>query len=147
MKCATEELEKMYANVQSYSGDSGIDLFFPEDVVVPKKAHSFTINLGIKCELIHKNNKNRSYLLLPRSSIGATPLRLANSVGLIDAGYRGDIMVKVDNISNKNYEVKKGQRLFQLTTYNLKRPFLLLKDTLSTTERGEKGFGSTDKKS
>ena len=51
---------------------------------------------------------------MPRSSISKTPLRLANSIGLIDGGYRGEIMACCDNIKDYEYTIEKGQRLFQL---------------------------------
>ena len=51
---------------------------------------------------------------MPRSSISKTPLRLANSIGLIDGGYRGEIMAMCDNIKTDSYTVEKGQRLFQI---------------------------------
>ena len=55
------------------------------------------------------------YYLYPRSSISKTPLRLCNSVGIIDAGYRGNIMAFVDNI-DEDYDL--GTRLFQLCDPN-----------------------------
>jgi len=84
----------------------------------------------------------RAYWLLPRSSISKTPLRLANSVGLIDAGYRGPIMAACDG----NYNVTENERLFQLAS-----PDLLPWDEVrivseipgGPTVRGEGGFGST----
>lgn len=84
----------------------------------------------------------RAYWMLPRSSISRTPLRLANSVGLIDAGYRGPIMAAVDGA----YTVGENERLFQLAT-----PDLLPWDEVRVvsaipggpTLRGTGGFGST----
>ena len=84
----------------------------------------------------------RAYWMLPRSSISRTPLRLANSVGLIDAGYRGPIMAAVDGV----YTVGEHERLFQLAS-----PDLLPWDEVrivsaipgGPTLRGTGGFGST----
>jgi len=66
--------------------------------------------MQIACE----NLDNKAYYLFPRSSISKTPLRLANSIGLIDGGYRGEIVAMVDNIYDEDYEVKEGERYFQL---------------------------------
>ena len=55
---------------------------------------------------------------MPRSSIAKTPLRLCNSIGLIDGGYRGEIMAAVDNIKGEDYTVEPNQRLFQLVAMN-----------------------------
>ena len=84
----------------------------------------------------------RAFWLLPRSSISKTGLRLANSVGLIDAGYRGTIKAACDGID----AVEANTRLFQLAA-----PDLLPWDEVrvvseipgGVTLRGVGGFGST----
>ena len=86
------------------------------------------------------------YYLYPRSSTCVkTPLRLANSVGIIDSGYRGNIIAVFDNISsNKSYATLKNQRLVQLCPPNLTHPLIVsLVDSLDDTMRGAGGFGST----
>ncbi len=89
-----------------------------------------------------------SYTLLPRSSIGKTPLQLANSVGLIDRGYTGTLKVAVRNISDAAFAIGRGTSLFQLVTPSLTPANVevvgpdhdaFTDDTL----RGEGGFGST----
>ena len=80
---------------------------------------------------------------MPRSSISKTPLRLANSVGLIDAGYRGEIMAAVDNIKDIPYKVEVGQRLFQIVAMDGSKINFDLIYELSQTSRGSDGFGST----
>ena len=70
---------------------------------------------------------------------------MANSVGIIDHGYRGNIMAKVLNTSNEPYQVKKGERLFQLCMPTLVPFGVRFVDQLDVTERGEGGFGSTGK--
>jgi len=80
---------------------------------------------------------------MPRSSISKTPLRLSNSIALIDAGYRGEIMAAVDNIKDDIFYIKKGQRLFQLVSMDGSPINLELVNELTQTTRGEGGFGST----
>jgi len=82
--------------------------------------------------------------MYPRSSISKTPLRLANSVGIIDSGYRGELQAPVDNFSCQKYIVEEGQRLFQICSGDL-TPFFNIKivDSLDQTDRGAGGFGST----
>ena len=142
----TPEIRTLYENHSTYhEGDSGLDLFFPEEVNMEPRETKI-ISLGIKCEAYPSRNKehNISYYLYPRSSISKTPLRMANSVGIIDAGYRGSIMVAVDNISDESYCIEAGQRLFQICAPSLPSLTFELTDTLSDTARGEDGFGSTD---
>ena len=69
---------------------------------------------------------------------------MSNSVGIIDAGYRGNIMVSLDNISDETFLIEKGQRLFQICSPTLDSITMELTDRLSDTSRGEGGFGSTN---
>ncbi len=133
------------------STNSGIDIIFPEDMTITK---SCIIPLNIKCQLI--SPYVHGYYLVPRSSIWKTPLRQANSVGIIDYEYRGVIGAAVDlhfqqssdNICVENsfqYTVKKRERLFQLVMPNLSPFKIRIVDELTETARGEGGFGSTGK--
>ena len=95
-----------------------------------------------------ENNYSESYYLYPRSSISKTPLMLANSVGIIDSGYRGNIKAAVKcflSEENKNeiYKIKKGTRLFQICASNLESFSIEITKELSKSKRGEKGFGSS----
>ena len=139
-------LNTLYSNHEHYNpGDSGIDLFCPEEITI-KPVETVKINLQIKCEALNDNeDRSVSYYLYPRSSIIKTPLRLANSVGIIDAGYRGNIIACVDNIKSESYTIKQGDRLFQICAGNLEPIEFKLVDTLSETQRGTGGFGSTGK--
>ena len=81
-------------------------------------------------------------LLFPRSSISKTSHFLRNSVGVIDSGYRGEIMFKFGYGSNiKTYMV--GERVGQLIIMPHPQVEFEEVDDLSDTERGEDGFGST----
>lgn len=110
---------------------------------------------GVKCAMYNLVNEQYSgYYLYPRSSIIKTPLRLANSVGIIDAGYRGEIIAVVDNIDRNNdikdvveNYAKKKERLFQICAPNLSAfevEIIENEEILGKTERGEGGFGSTN---
>ena len=91
-------IAEYYENHSTYHpGDSGLDLFMPEDVTI-KAGETRIISLQIKCAAT-ESGAPTSYLLFPRSSIAKTPLRLSNSIGLIDSGYRGDIKVALDNFN------------------------------------------------
>jgi len=123
-----------------HDGDAGIDLYVVTEQTI-MSGDSTLIHLQIACE----NTDNRPYLLMPRSSIAKTPLRLSNSIGLIDGGYRGEIMAAVDNIKTEDYTVEPGQRLFQLVAMDGAPIHFELVDELSDTSRGSGGFGSTGK--
>lgn len=78
------------------------------------------------------------------NNIDNKPLFMVNIIGIIDSGYTGELMFKVYNYSDKEYVIKKGDRVVQIITANLERPNVVLVDSLSETSRGENGFGSTN---
>lgn len=147
--------------VEKIESDAGFDLFIPEDTVVPKHTHGTLIDLKVKCEMLKTKCKkissdndqgivsmtffNVSYDLRARSSIRKTPLMLCNGVGTIDAGYRGNIMAAVNNFSDEDILLKKGERYFQLVAPALSPFDISFVYDLSKTARGEGGFGSTGK--
>ena len=135
IKATSTKLIEWYNNHGHFcSGDSGIDLFCNESSLV-KAGDTVKLNFSISCALICRTtitikefggireNKIKeefvSYLLIPRSSIAKTPLRMSNSVGLIDSLYRGPIMAYVDNIKTTDYTVGEKQRLFQIVAPGL----------------------------
>lgn len=85
-------------------------------------------------------------LLFPRSSISKTPLRMANSVGVIDSGYKGEIKVPLFNTDEVEIiDIDKYSRIAQLVIVPCMDFELELTDDLGTSERGTGGFGSTGK--
>ena len=138
-------VSEYYRNHSTYhEGDCGLDLFFPENVTLEPKTMKL-INLQIKCEALNNSmDAYVSYYLYPRSSISKTPLRMANSVGIIDSGYRGNLMVAVDNISDESYTIEAGQRLFQICSPTLDSISFDIVNQLTETSRGSGGFGSTN---
>ena len=148
IKPENQSVKASYENHSEYhEGDSGLDLFVQGEVVVPAKALGFKIDMMISCEAftdITKQGGNVAYYLWPRSSMGAkTPLRLSNSMGLIDAGYRGNIIALVDNLSESDYKVMPGSRLVQIVSPHAKSITFEMVNSLSETSRGTGGLGST----
>ena len=160
IKTDNEYLVEKYSEHGTYnSGDSGLDLFSPKDIEITCGDTVF-LELEIKCEMIEyseslNTSRNVSYYLYPRSSISKTPLILKNSVGIIDAGYRGEIKAALqyvpsnDDISKMvqgitpTYLIKKGTRLVQICSGDLEPFDFTLADSLTETTRGTGGYGST----
>ena len=132
------------------TGDAGIDLYFPHSVRIGA-GDTLLIDFEIRTRMKHildpktLEMEEWSYMLVPRSSIWRTPLRQSNGVGIIDSGYRGHIMVPVDNMSNQSYEVKRGERLFQIVSPTLGETMVQFTKLTTDTKRGTGGFGSTGK--
>lgn len=151
LSCTENHVYNLYTSLGNRE-DSGVDLYFPDDVVVPAGK---TVLIDFKVvavftKYIQETNTTHPlpFFLLPRSSIYKTPLRMANSVGLIDRGYRNTLKVPVDNRSNEDYTIQSGTRLFQIAQSNLTYPDQVLCDNepyvdKETTQRGLGGFGST----
>lgn len=132
------------AKVPTYAHDTdaAADLYALEDTLVDGNSIGNKIRTGVKIQL----PEGWLALIIPRSSIGAkTPLRLSNSVGLIDSGYRGELGVLYDNISDKPYEIKAGDRIAQLLVMPNYRFQATVVDTLTSSDRGETGFGDSGK--
>ena len=89
------------------------------------------------------------FKLYPRSSMGSkTPLRLGNSVGVVDSGYRGHLMACVDCHGEKDYSISQFDRLLQIVAFSGRPIFVTLVENhndLGETIRGDGGFGSTGK--
>jgi dUTP pyrophosphatase len=126
-------------------GDSGIDLYNFQNIMV-KSFDVGTIDFEIQCEMIDmESNTYVSYYLVPRSSISKTSFQLANSIGIIDAGYRGNIMAKVRNFNNEIPISFPIGSYFQIIAADLKPILVNIVDSLSETSRNDGGFGSTKK--
>jgi len=147
--------------------NSGFDLFVPSETVFDCDFATKFVDLKIKSEMIYCDKNMQvsvemeggevenvygasysvGYYVYPRSSISKTPLMLANHVGIIDSGYRGNLMAAVRKLpSDKStYVVEKHTRLFQICHPSLCPVFVVLvpESELNSSERGEGGFGST----
>lgn len=141
----TPEIAEFYRERTNFSTDAGVDLYNPSGVTISPQ-ESKLIGFGIKCRMVDSNNNTVSYYLYPRSSIFNTPLSLANSVGIIDKDYRGEIKGGFRNIvGESDYTIERGIRLCQITHPSLCPLSVKIVDNLDDTLRGEGGFGSTGK--
>ena len=154
-----EELKKKYQEsilkhnekVQNEYPDAGFDLFVPQETLL--LCELVNIDYQVKCEAFIQQGKNddlitypTGFYMYPRSSIYKTPLRMCNSTGIIDAGYRGNLKSYFD--VKHNDKVEKFDRISQICAPGLVPIHVELVDNvedLSITARGTGGFGSTGK--
>jgi len=122
----------------STNGNSGFDLYTVYDTVFPAGKVTM-LNLYVAGKTV----SGSGYWLLPRSSMSKTPLRLANSVGLIDPEYRGSLMAAIHNTGDADVTISRGTRLVQLALPSLEPFSVKWVDSLPQTTRGAGGFGST----
>jgi len=155
---------------EDFCFDAGFDLYNTESIV-SNSCQTIIVDYKIQCAMkvcINGIERYIGYYLYCRSSTGSkTPLRLSNSVGIIDSGYRGNIKACFDNININNSDInnsdinnsdilvgsndfvlKQGERYTQLCPPNLEYPMkVVIVDNISDlgkeTIRGYGGFGSS----
>ena len=154
-------------NLNNSNLDAGFDLFNPtrKEILannqsvctafsgnVMNTVNKIDHNVVCSAQMITDSNKmyNTGYYMYPRSSLSKTKLRLANSTGIIDSGYRGHLIGMFDLINlseNETYVVGKYDRLLQICAPGLVPIVVEVVNTIeelgSETERGAGGFGST----
>lgn len=135
--------EKAILPHYSSEGSSAFDVFTYEDVEWEEQDGHYEalIHTGWAFEIPHEHG----LFIFSRSGHGfKANTTLANSVGLLDFDYRGELMVKLICFSWIPPKISSGQAVAQCVLLNTPRCYFMEVDELSDTERGEKGFGSTD---
>ena len=130
--------------------DAGFDLMIPQETQFSSDKVN-KVDFGIVCAatMVISVGKefNTGYYVHPRSSLSKSPLRLANSTGIIDAGYRGNLIGLFDALAD--CKVEKYERLLQICAPGLVPIVVTVVDNLGDlggkTDRGSGGFGSTGK--
>ena len=119
-------------------GDAGMDLYATSESFDEHGNYVYGTGLAMEIPEGHVG------LIFPRSSISKTAHSLLNAVGVIDSGYRGEIMMKFDINTHNSPVYKVGERVAQIII--LPYPQIEFEEAweLSNTERGKGGFGSTN---
>jgi dUTP pyrophosphatase len=125
---------------QAYEGDAGLDLVACERLELGPGERGIA-GTGIAVAV----PEGWAGLVLPRSGLAAKHgLTVVNSPGLIDSGYRGELMVILLNTDeHEQFVVEPGMRIAQLVLIEAASVRLLEVDELSETERGTRGHGSS----
>jgi deoxyuridine 5'-triphosphate nucleotidohydrolase len=146
--------EDVWNKVMNYMGgtviernndNAGVDLFCVTDVDCPISKVTL-IDLGVKARMIDSSGSPCHFTLVPRSSIWKQGVMQANSIGIIDASYRGYIMGAVIPLAFHAVKISDGARLFQVLAPgmgHISKVVLRHQSELDTTARGEGGFGSS----
>lgn len=134
-------LDKNCIPQKAHTTDAGYDLRASKEVSVFPHDTEF-VPTGVCVDI----PEGYVGLLFPRSSISKTPLRMANSVGVIDSGFTGEIKVPLYNTSEVEIrDIEQYNKIAQLVIVPCMNFELEQVDELEDTERGEGGFGSTGK--
>lgn len=157
----TTESEKHYRKLfgngvvnDRQDDNAGVDLY---TMSVEDKGSAKVVHTGVAAKLIDvETGKPVHYYLAPRSSIWKSGVTMANSMGIIDSSYRGELMgacIPIVSIGEEGelktaVDIKQGDRLFQVLAPNMgwiRKVVVLSKSELDMTSRGAGGFGSTGK--
>lgn len=139
LKMVTDQFVPEYAT----EGSAGFDLYCNnDDDTICKPNEVVKVSTGIKVSI----PEGYFGAIYPRSSAGIKHrITLANTTGIIDSDYRGEIKLFFVNNSNDSYTIKNGDRLAQMIIQPYVRCDIEVVDELDETIRGEDGIGSTGK--
>lgn len=119
--------------------DAGWDLYSTIDTIIPPKQRK-TVKTGIALEM----PENMAGLVWPRSGLSVKQ-GIDVLAGVIDSGYRGEIMVCLYNTSDENVSINHGDRIAQIIFQEVPRVVILHQERLGSSQRGDNGFGSSGK--
>jgi len=128
----------------STEGSAALDLHAEiEKVVFVGPYERLLIPTGVA---IHIEDPTVAAVILPPSGIGHKKgIILGNGTGLIDSDYQGELMISCWNTQSIFFEVNPGDRIAQLIFLPIIETTFIYVNEFETTDRGEKGFGSTGK--
>lgn len=121
---------------RAHSSDAGFDLYARETAIVEAK-DSCKFDTGVHIEI------PEGYVGFLKSKSGLNVKHGITSEGVIDAGYTGSIVVKLYNNSGYDYKVNAGDKISQLVLLPIVTPELEIADSLTDSDRGNNGFGSS----
>ena len=123
--------------------DLAYDLYAAEAITIPARGHGVVLS-GVAIELTSATGEPMGALLRDRSSIAAR--RLALTAGVIDAGYRGEIKVLMENLGDAPAEIHSGDKIANLIPYPVLTTEVRVVEELGESLRNAKGFGSSGKR-
>jgi dUTP pyrophosphatase len=123
-----------------HPGDAGMDFYAQEDVFFPALGQA-QVHTGVAVEI----PEGHVGLIWDKSSISfGHGLKIMG--GVIDSSYRGELIMSLKNLSDKNVTIQKGHKIAQMLIQKFEHCDILEVDELSTTVRGEGREGSTGHK-
>lgn len=123
--------------------DLAYDVYAAEAVTIAPRGHAVVLT-GIAIELTSAKGAPMGALLRDRSSMAAR--RLALTAGVIDAGYRGEIKVLMENLGDTPAEIHAGDKIANLIPYPVLTTDVQVVEDLAESLRNAKGFGSSGRK-
>jgi deoxyuridine 5'-triphosphate nucleotidohydrolase len=129
--------EDSQAPTKAHRSDAGYDLYASEDTVIVGRQRT-TIKTGVSFDM----PEGLAGLIWPRSGLSVKK-GIDVLAGVVDSGYRGEVMVCLYNTSDEDVEVSRGDRIAQIIFQEVPLVSLIESEELETSQRGSNGFGST----
>ena len=124
---------------KQHDSDAGYDLHSIEEIIL-KPNKIYKVRTGIAIQIPN----NYAGLVLPRSGLSSKyGISLINTPGLIDSGYRGELLIPLINHSSNEYTINKTERVAQLILIEIPEVKIEVTSDLDESDRDSKGFGST----
>lgn len=120
--------------------DLGYDIYSAVTLTIPPRGHG-VVSTGIAIQCSSPAGEQMGALLRDKSSMAAR--RLVLTGGVIDAGYRGEIRVLMENLGDAPAEIRAGDKIANLIPYPVLTSKVEVVDELSESRRKDGGFGST----
>jgi dUTP pyrophosphatase len=125
---------------RAYDGDAGLDLSAAEGVVLAPGQRA-VVGTGLAVAV----PEGHAGFVQPRSGLAAKHgITIVNAPGLVDSGYRGEVKVVLLNTGDQPFAVEPGMRIAQFVVLPVAAVELVEVADLPDTERGERGYGSSD---
>ncbi len=124
---------------KQHDSDAGYDLHSIEEIILrPNKIYKIRTGIAIQIP------NHYAGLVLPRSGLSSKyGISLINTPGLIDSGYRGELLIPLINHSSNEYTINKTERVAQLILIEIPEVKIEVTSDLDESDRESKGFGST----
>ena len=131
------------AKVPNYAhqGDAGLDFYSAEENYILKPQERKGFSTGVKMEI-----PDRYVGLVWDKSGLAAKYGIKTMAGVIDSTHRGEVVIVLINLGNKEYLVEKNAKIAQMLIQKIEQAEIEIVDDLNITKRGDGGFGSTGMK-
>lgn len=143
LRCKLLRPEAKAPTIAHPGEDLGYDLYAAETVVFPARGHS-VVPTGISIEVTSANGTPMGALVRDRSSMAIR--RIITTAGVIDAGYRGEVKIVMENLSDAEQTIHVGDKIANLLPYPVLTTAVEVVEDLAESRRGAGGFGSSGKR-
>jgi len=122
----------------AHQGDAGLDFYSAEESYLLKQGERKGFSTGIKMEI----PDGYAGLIWDKSGLAAKQ-GIKIMAGVIDSTYRGEVIIMLINLGNKEYLVEKNAKIAQMLIQKIEQAGIAVVENLNITKRGDGGFGST----